>query len=218
MNTTIVPFWKTLTFWISLCAWFVTVGGHYVGVIPDPYGIIAANVVALIYAILRCLVKRKEGLPWKGILGTSEFMVTSGTVALNLINALAQVPSMPPKVLVSLSAASGLLVTALHHLSGSNSFESKVSNEELAKIARVGLSLGEMNEGSQTQGSQTQGSQTQGSQTQGSQTQGSQTQGSQTQMNKIVAAQPGAPNVRASDPEAQTVETPLERPAVLKKG
>ena len=193
MNTTIVPFWKTLTFWISLCAWFVTVGGHYVGVIPDPYGIIAANVVALIYAILRCLVKRKEGLPWKGILGTSEFMVTSGTVALNLINALAQVPSMPPKVLVSLSAASGLLVTALHHLSGSNSFESKVSNEELAKIARVGLSLGEMNEGSQTQGSQT-------------------------QMNKIVAAQPGAPNVRASDPEAQTVETPLERPAVLKKG
>lgn len=135
-----LPFWKTFTFWISLCAWFVTVGGHYASVIPDPYGIIAANVVALVYAILRCLTKRKEGLPWKGILSTSEFTVTSATVAFNLVDSLAQIPAMPPKVLVGLSALSGLLVTVLHHLSGGNSFESKF--------------------GSQTLGSQTLGSQT----------------------------------------------------------
>jgi hypothetical protein len=140
-----IPFWKTFTFWISLGAWFVTVGGHYASVIPDPYGVIAANVVALVYAILRCLTKRKEGLPWKGILSTSEFTVTSATVAFNLVNSLAQIPAMPPKVLVGLSALSGLLVTVLHHLSGGNSFESKF--------------------GSQTLGSQTLGSQTLGSQT-----------------------------------------------------
>ena len=139
-----IPFWKTFTFWISLGAWFVTVGGHYASVIPDPYGVIAANVVALVYAILRCLTKRKEGLPWKGILSTSEFTVTSATVAFNLVNSLAQIPAMPPKVLVGLSALSGLLVTVLHHLSGGNSFESKVgsqtlSNADFLKIAQASL-------------------------------------------------------------------------------
>lgn len=140
---TIVPFWKTLTFWISLGVWFVALGGHYVGEIPAPYGIVAANVVALVYAVLRCLVKRKNGLPWKGILTTSEFAVTSATVFLNLLDSLAQVPAMPPKVLVGISAAAGFMATVLHHLSGTATLaigidpSAKISNEEIKKLLKM---------------------------------------------------------------------------------
>jgi len=112
-----MPFWKTLTFWISACSWFIVLGGHYVGVIPSPYGLVLGNVVVLIYGIMRCLQKRQAGTPWKGILFTSEFVGTSATMLVNLLDALKEIPALPPKILVALAAASGLLVTILHQLS-----------------------------------------------------------------------------------------------------
>jgi hypothetical protein len=134
------PFWKTPAFWISVCAWLVLVGGHYAGKIPAPWGVVAANAVAAAYAVLRCLAKRREGLPWKGILATSEFAVTSATVLLNLLDSLAQVPSMPPKVLVTISAAAGFLATVLHHLSGTSKTwpvrGSEVSDQALRALVR----------------------------------------------------------------------------------
>jgi len=111
------PFWKTLTFWISACSWFVVLGGHYAGVIPSPYGLVLSNVVVLIYGLMRCLQKRQAGTPWKGILFTSEFVGTSATMVANLLDAAREIPSLPPKLLVGLAAASGLLVTILHQLS-----------------------------------------------------------------------------------------------------
>ena len=118
-----LPFWKTLTFWISACSWLAALGGHYVGAIPSPYGLVLGNVVVLVYATMRCLQKRQAGLAWKSILATSEFLGTSVTMILNLLDAVSQIPSLPPKVLVGITAASGLLVTVLHHLSGSKSLD-----------------------------------------------------------------------------------------------
>ena len=115
-----LPFWKTTTFWISACSWFVAVGGHYSGAVPSPYGLVLGNVVVLVYALMRCLQKRKAGMPWKGILFTSEFVGTSATMMLNLLDALKEIPALPPKILVGITAASGLLVTVLHHLSGTD--------------------------------------------------------------------------------------------------
>lgn len=122
-----LPFWKTLTFWISACSWFIVVGGHYTGVVPSPYGLVLGNVVVLVYAVMRCLQKRQAGQPWKGILFTSEFVGTSATMLANLLDALREIPSLPPRVLVGITAASGLLVTILHHLSGASALGEKPS-------------------------------------------------------------------------------------------
>lgn len=206
MNNTMVPFWKTLTFWISACAWFVAMGGHYAGEIPDPYGVVAANVVAIVYAVLRCLVKRKEGLPWKGILATSEFAGTSATVLLNLLDSLAQVPSMPPKILVGISAAAGFLVTALHHLSGSNSFESAVTNEELAKL--VGVSDEKIRQSADPSIYQERSARGRALNRFNDRLTGALVTTTAAEVDK----QPGAPTTSTARSEA---ETPLERPTIL---
>ena len=113
------PFWRTRLFWISVCSWIVTMGGHYAGVVPTPYGLVLANIVVIVYATFRCLQKRQAGIPWQGILFTSEFIGTIITMLINLLEALSQIPAMPPKVLVGITAAIGFLATTLHHLSGS---------------------------------------------------------------------------------------------------
>ena len=113
------PFWRTRLFWISVCSWIVTMGGHYVGVVPSPYGLVLANAVTIVYATLRCLQKRQAGVPWQGILFTSEFVGTTITMLINLLEALSQIPAMPPKILVGVTALIGFLATVLHHLSGS---------------------------------------------------------------------------------------------------
>jgi len=56
--------------------------------------------------------------PWKSILATSEFFATFLTMIANLLDAVSQIPSLPPKVLVGITGISGLLVTVLHHLAG----------------------------------------------------------------------------------------------------
>jgi len=117
----VTPFWKTTTFWISACAWFTVVGGNYAGALPSPYGLVLGNVVVLAYAALRCLTKRRAGQLWKGILLTSEFLGTLVTMLVNLLDSLRQVPSLPPRVLVALTGASGLLVVIMHQLSGGGS-------------------------------------------------------------------------------------------------
>ena len=116
-----LPFWKTLTFWISAGSWLTVLGGHYAGTIPSPYGLVLGNVVVLAYATTRCLQKRQAGLAWKSILATSEFAGTTLTMVANLLDALAQIPSLPPKILVVITGASGFILTVLHHLSGSKS-------------------------------------------------------------------------------------------------
>jgi len=113
-----LPFWKTLTFWISDCSWFTVLGGHYIGAIPSPYGLVLGNVVVLVYATMRCLQKRQAGLAWKSILATSELFATFLTMVANLLDAVSQIPSLPPRVLVGITGASSLVVVVLHHLAG----------------------------------------------------------------------------------------------------
>lgn len=115
------PFWKTLTFWISACSWFVVIGGHYVGAIPAPYGLVASNFIAVIYAVLRCLQKRQAGIPWKAILFTSEFAVTTLTVLVDQLESIKQIPSLPPKVLGIVSGGIAGLLFLLHALAGGRS-------------------------------------------------------------------------------------------------
>jgi hypothetical protein len=116
-----LPFWKTLTFWISACSWLAVLGGHYSGVIPSPYGLVLGNVAVLVYALMRCLQKRQAGLAWKSILATSEFVGTALTMTANLLDSVSQIPSLPPKVLVVITGASGLIITILNRLAGNKS-------------------------------------------------------------------------------------------------
>jgi hypothetical protein len=113
------PFWKTLTFWISILTWLVLIGGHYAGLTPPPYGLVLANVVAVVYAGLRCLQKRKAGISWKSIFFTSEFGITASTVLVNLLESLTTLPVMTPKLLGVVSAAISVLLFILHNLNGS---------------------------------------------------------------------------------------------------
>jgi hypothetical protein len=117
--TTFKPFWKTLTFWISAITWLGLVGGHYAGLTPPPYGLVCANVVAVLYAVLRCLQKRKLGIAWKSIFFTSEFSVTTCTVLVNLLESLTELPVVSPRVLVIISTAISGLLWVLHNLNGS---------------------------------------------------------------------------------------------------
>jgi hypothetical protein len=112
------PFWKTLTFWISAVTWLGLVGGHYAGLTPPPWGLVMANIVAMIYATLRCLQKRNSGLPWKSIFLTSEFAVTVCTVLVNFLESLTQLPVMSSRALAVISAAISGLVWLLHTLNG----------------------------------------------------------------------------------------------------
>jgi hypothetical protein len=112
------PFWKTLTFWISACSWIVVMGGHYVGTIPAPYGLVVSNAIAVVYTVLRCLQKRQAGIPWKAIVYTSEFAVTALTVLVNQLDAIKQIPSLPPNVLAIVSGGIAGLMFFLHALAG----------------------------------------------------------------------------------------------------
>lgn len=112
------PFWKTLTFWISAIAWLALMGGHYAGMTPPPYGLVLANGVAVLYAVLRCLQKRKIGITWKSIFLTSEFAGTTCTVLVNLFESLMKLPVLSPKLLGALSAAISGLLWILHILNG----------------------------------------------------------------------------------------------------
>ena len=113
------PFWKTLTFWISASTWIALVGGHYAGLTPPPYGLVLANAVAVVYAVLRCLQKRKVGVPWKSIFFTSELAVAACTVLVNLLESLTALPVMMPRLLVLVSSAISGLLIILHNLNGS---------------------------------------------------------------------------------------------------
>ena len=113
------PFWKTYTFWISACAWLVSMGGQYAELVPSPYGLVAGNAVAIVYAVMRCLQKRSAGIPWKGILFTSEFLVTGATVLINFLESLKNIPSLSPRVLAVVSASVVGLGSLLHTLGGS---------------------------------------------------------------------------------------------------
>jgi hypothetical protein len=110
-------FFRSWTFWIAVCTWLVAMGGHYAALVPAPYGLVLANGVAIVYAVLRCLTKRKAGIPWKGILLTSEFGVTAATVLMNFLEALSKIPTMSPKALAGISAAILGLGSVLHTLS-----------------------------------------------------------------------------------------------------
>jgi hypothetical protein len=112
-------FFRSWTFWIAICAWFVFMGGHYATVVPAPYGLVLANGVAIVYAVMRCLTKRREGIPWKGIVLTSEFGVTAATVLMNFLEAVSKIPALSPKVLAAISAAIVGLGSVLHTLSSS---------------------------------------------------------------------------------------------------
>lgn len=112
------PFWKTLAFWISACAWLASVGGHYAKVVPPPCGLFAADGVAVAYAVLRCLRKRQSGATWKGILYTSEFAMTVLTLFINFAESLTKVPSLSPRALQVASGVLVLLVSALHTAGG----------------------------------------------------------------------------------------------------
>jgi hypothetical protein len=113
------PFWKTLTFWISASTWLVLVGGHYAGITPPPYGLVLANVVAVIYATLRCLQKRNTGIPWKSIFLTSEFSGTACTVLVNLLESLMKLPVMSSRALAIISGIISGLLWILHSINGS---------------------------------------------------------------------------------------------------
>jgi hypothetical protein len=117
-SAALAPFWKSFTFWIAMGLWAVTVGGHYAQVIPPPYGLLVGNAVAAGYAILRCLQKRAAGVPWKGIVATSEFMITVITVLVNTLESLSALPAMSPKALAGISAGIAILVSLLHTLAG----------------------------------------------------------------------------------------------------
>lgn len=110
-------FFHTWTFWIALCSWAALIGGHYAAVVPPPYGLVLANVVAMVYATMRCLQKRKAGVPWKGILMTSEFAFTAVTVLMNFFESLTKIPSLPPHTLASISGVVVALGALLHTLS-----------------------------------------------------------------------------------------------------
>jgi hypothetical protein len=112
------PFWKTYTFWISVCAWLISMGGQYSEAIPSPYGLVAANLVAVVYATMRCLQKRQAGIPWKGIFFTSEFIGSSATVLANFFESLKNLPTLSPKALAIVSAIVVGLGSLLHTLGG----------------------------------------------------------------------------------------------------
>ncbi|MGD0094832.1 MAG: lysylphosphatidylglycerol synthase domain-containing protein [Planctomycetota bacterium] len=80
-------------------------------------GYVLANVVAMVYATMRCLQKRKAGVPWKGILMTSEFAFTAVTVLMNFFESLTKIPSLPPHTLASISGVVVALGALLHTLS-----------------------------------------------------------------------------------------------------
>jgi len=132
-----VLYFRTWTFWIAVCTWLIFMGGHYAAIVPPPYGLVLANAVALVYGILRCLQKRKAGIPWKGILFTSEFVVTSVTVLMNFLESLTALPAMPPKVLAVLSASIVALGSLLHTLSG--------TKKDLPPVAEIMDSLAKDN-------------------------------------------------------------------------
>jgi len=112
------PFWNTYTFWSSACALLVSMGGQYAELVPSPYGLVAGNAVAIVYAVMRCLQKRSAGIPWKGILFTSEFLVTGATVLINFLESLKNIPSLSPRVLAIVSASIVGLGSLLHTLGG----------------------------------------------------------------------------------------------------
>lgn len=112
-----IAFFRTWTFWIAVCTWLVLMGGHYATILPPPYGLVLANAVALVYGVLRCLQKRRAGIPWKGILFTSEFGVTAATVGMNFLESLSKLPSLPPKALAGISGGVMVLGSLLHTLS-----------------------------------------------------------------------------------------------------
>jgi hypothetical protein len=114
-------FFRTWTFWIAICAWGIAVGAHYAAVVPPPYGLVLANAVAMAYATVRCLQKRKAGIPWKGIVMTSEFALTTVTVVMNFLESLTKIPSLPPKTLTAISGVTVALGALLHTLSSSGS-------------------------------------------------------------------------------------------------
>lgn len=110
-------FFRTWTFWIAVLTWLVLMGGHYATILPPPYGLVLANAVAIVYGLLRCLQKRRAGIPWKGILFTSEFGVAGVTVLMNFLESLSKLPSLPPKVLAGISGGVVALGSLLHTLS-----------------------------------------------------------------------------------------------------
>jgi multisubunit Na+/H+ antiporter MnhB subunit len=112
-------FFRTWTFWIALGSWAVLVGGHYAAIVPSPYGLVLANVVAMIYATTRCLQKRKAGIPWKGILLTSEFAFSAMTVLINFCESLTKLPGLSPRALAAISALVVGLGSLMHTLSSS---------------------------------------------------------------------------------------------------
>jgi hypothetical protein len=134
------PFWKTLTFWISVCTWATVMGGQYVGAIPSPYGLVVANFIAVLYAILRYLRKRQAGIPWKAIVFTSEFTVTGLTVLVNQLDAIKQIPSLPPWVLGGISGSIALFLVVLHTLGGTpkpSGVPDTLASEATTKLEKI---------------------------------------------------------------------------------
>jgi hypothetical protein len=134
-------FWKTYTFWISVCAWLITMGGQYSGAIPAPYGLIVGNTVAVVYTVMRCLQKRQAGIPWKGIFFTSEFLGTGATVLVNLLESIKDVPSLSPRVLAILSVTIVGLGSLLHTLGGTSAASGVPvvpASEAVTKVEELG--------------------------------------------------------------------------------
>jgi hypothetical protein len=134
-------FFRTWTFWIAVCTWLILVGGHYAAIVPHPYGLVLANGVAIVYGVLRTIRKRQAGIPWKGVLFTSEFSVTAATVLMNFLESLSKIPSLSPKVLAGISASVVALGSLLHTLSSSKKSLPPVV-EILEKLSKDNLASG----------------------------------------------------------------------------
>lgn len=92
---------KSAGFWIAALAGLATVIGQFAGVIPPPYGSLAATGSAFIYAIARGLVKRDD--PLAGL----KPMASTSEAWLNIAAALSSV-LMATQGVVSPEAAAAL--------------------------------------------------------------------------------------------------------------
>ncbi len=55
------PGWKTTEFWITVFAALNGIVGQYVGLIPEPYGLVVSAVLGAAYTISRGLAKKGNG-------------------------------------------------------------------------------------------------------------------------------------------------------------
>jgi len=108
----------SLPFWLSVISGVAAIGGQLAGVIPPPYGQIAASVSALLYAVSRGISKRDDPLGGaKPAIATTEAWVNILTAGSQVM--LASQGLVPPNVAAILASLNAGAVAVADNLAKS---------------------------------------------------------------------------------------------------